>query len=99
MGIAFTFTQTTAFTLFLAEFDSQTLSLVYIAIAVILTLLTFGYLRVGQRVSFTGLLTVNLGALLLITVLFGLGLAMTQARWLIFALPILFQIVINFGNL
>jgi len=44
------------------------LSLVYIAMAVILILLTFIYLQVSQRVSFTGLLTVNLGALLLLTV-------------------------------
>jgi ATP:ADP antiporter, AAA family len=99
MGMAFTFIQTTAFTLFLTEFDSQTLSLAYIAMAVILILLTFIYLQVSQRVSFTGLITVNLGALLLLTVLFGLGLAVTQARWLIFALPVLFQIVLSFGNL
>lgn len=99
MGMAFTFIQTTAFTLFLSEFDSQTLSLAYIAMALILTLLTFIYLQVSQRVSFTSLLTVNLGALLLLTILFGLGLAVTQARWLIFALPVLFQIVLSFGNL
>ncbi len=99
MGMGFTFIQTTAFSLFLTEFDSQTLSLAYIAMAVILILLTFIYLRVSQRVSFTGLLTVNLGALLLLTIVFGLGLAVTQARWLIFALPVLFQIVLSFGNL
>src|SRR5258708_27873573 len=86
MGIAFTLIQTTAFTLFLTEFDSQTLSLAYIAMAVILTLLTFIYLQMSQRLSFTALLTVNLGSLLLLTVLFGVGLAVTHARWLIFAL-------------
>jgi ATP:ADP antiporter, AAA family len=99
MGMAFTFTQTTAFTLFFTEFDSQTLSLSYIPMAVIVTLLTFGYLQVSQRVSFMSLLTVNLGGLLVITVLFGFGLTVIKASWLIFALPMLFQIVVNFGNL
>jgi hypothetical protein len=64
MGMAFTFVQTTAFTLFLTEFDSQTLSLAYIVMAVVLIMLTAIYLQVSQRVSFTGLLTVNLGTLL-----------------------------------
>src|SRR3954453_19358072 len=81
LGMAITFVQTTAFSLFLTEFDSQTLPLTYIVMAVILILLTFLYLQVSQRVSFTGLLTVNLGVLLALTVLFGLGLAVTQARW------------------
>src|SRR5258708_30969628 len=68
-------------------------------IAVILTLLTFIYLQISQRISFKRLLTVNFGSLLAITLLFGVGLTVTNARWLIFALPVLFQIVLNFGNL
>ncbi len=99
VGAAFTFIQTTAFTLFLTEFGSQNLPLTYIVIAVILTLLTFIYLQISQRISFTRLLTVNFGSLLAITLLFGVGLTVTNARWLIFALPVLFQIVLNFGNL
>ena len=99
LGVAFNFTQTTAFTLFLTEFNAQTLAWVYIANAIIIGLLSAGYLRLGQRLTFRALLSINLGFLLFVTIAFQLGLGATNARWLIFALPILFQILINLGNL
>jgi ATP/ADP translocase/HEAT repeat protein len=99
LGIAFNFTQTTAFTLFLTEFNAQTLAWVYIANALIVSLLSATYLRLGQRLTFRALLTVNLGFLLLLTGAFWLGLSAAPGAWLIFTLPILFQILINLGNL
>src|SRR5258708_30261276 len=99
IGAAFTFIQTTAFTLFLTEFGSQNLPLTYIVIAVILTLLTFIYLQISQRISFTRLLTVNFSSLLAITLLFGVVLTVSNARWLTFHLPVLFAILRDVGNL
>lgn len=100
LGIAYNFTQTTAFTLFLTRFTSQQLAWVYIANAVIISLLSIGYLRLGQRLTFRALLTLNLGFLLLLTIAFWVGLTTAPAASaLIFALPILFQILINLGTL
>ena len=99
LGAAFNFVQTAAFTLFLIEFNAQTLPYVYLANAVIISLLTFLYLRLGRRSSFSRLLAINLSFLLVLVVVFRLGLALPGASWVVFALPILFQILVNLGNL
>jgi len=98
MGIAAAFTQATAFALFLTRFSADKLPLAYIATAVAVTLLTLAYTRLGQRLSFSRRLKVGVGGQLLITVGFAVGLAVSDVSWLIFALPILFQIVVGFGN-
>ncbi|UCC86755.1 MAG: cyclic nucleotide-binding domain-containing protein [Anaerolineales bacterium] len=99
LGAAFNFTQTAAFALFLVEFDAQTLPFVYIANAVVVSLITFAYLKLGEHLSFSKLLVFNLGFLLLLISAFRLGLALTGAGWLVFSLPILFQVLVNFGNI
>ena len=98
-GIASALTQTTAFALFLTRFDSEKLPLAYIAMAITVSLLTFAYVRIGRRLSFSSQLKVNVGGQLLITAVFAAGLAMSDASWLIFALPVLFQIAVVFGNM
>lgn len=99
LGIAFNFTQTTAFTLFLTQFSAQTLAWVYIANAIIVSLLSAGYLRLSQRLTFRALLALNLGFLAALTIVFWLGLSVAPGAVLIFTLPILFQLLINLGNL
>ncbi len=99
LGVAFNFTLAGAFALFLAEFDSQTLPLVYITIAIVLGLISFIYLKLGERLSFSTLLVVNLSFLLFLHIAFRLGLALTGAKWLVFALPILFRVLTALGNL
>jgi ATP/ADP translocase/HEAT repeat protein len=99
LGIAFNFTQTTAFTLFLTEFSAQTLAWVYLANAVIVSLLSAGYLRLSQRLTFRALLALNLGSLAALTLVFWLGLSVVPGAALVFTLPILFQLLINLGNL
>lgn len=99
MGMANNFVQTAAFALFMAEFDAQTLAWVYIANALVIPLFTFLYLRLGNRLAFSRLLLINLGFLSLITLVFWLGLRLSGARLWVFTLPILFQVVVNFGNL
>ncbi|NNF63969.1 MAG: cyclic nucleotide-binding domain-containing protein [Acidimicrobiia bacterium] len=99
MGFAAAFTQATAFALFLTRFSADKLPVIYIAMAVVITLLTLAYNAVGERVSFSNRLKVGVGGQLVITVGFSTGLAVSDASWLIFALPILFQIIVLFGNL
>jgi ATP:ADP antiporter, AAA family len=99
LGIAFNFTQTTAFTLFLTQFNAQTLAWVYIANAIVVSLLSAGYLRLSQRLTFRALLTLNLGFLAALITVSWLGLSVLPGAVLIFTLPILFQVLINLGNL
>ncbi len=99
LGGAFNFVQTAAFSLFLVEFNAQTLAYVYIANALVVPLITTVYLRLGRRISFPMLLAVNLGFLLVLVIAFWIGLGISGTSWFVFALPILFQILVNLGNL
>lgn len=99
LGGAFNFVQTAAFSLFLVEFNAQTLGYVYIANALVVPLITTVYLRLGRRISFPMLLAVNLGFLLVLVIAFWIGLGISGTSWFVFALPILFQILVNLGNL
>jgi AAA family ATP:ADP antiporter len=99
LGAANNFLQTAAFAIFLVRFNSQTLAWVYIANAVIVPLLMALYLRLGGRVPFSQLLKINLGFLLVLMLVFWIGLQLSTANLLIFSLPILFQTLVNFGNL
>jgi AAA family ATP:ADP antiporter len=99
LGVANNFVQTAAFALFMIEFNAQKLALVYVANALLLPVLTFLYLRLGSRLSFSKLLATNLGFLFILISAFRLGMGLSNASWLVFALPILFQILVNFGNL
>jgi ATP:ADP antiporter, AAA family len=99
IGLAYIFTQTAGLALFLAEFGSANLPYAYMAIAVALALVTFLYLKLGNILALPQLLYANLGLLLLGCLAFRLGLALSESRWLAFALPIWFQIVSNLSGL
>ncbi|MEW5869596.1 MAG: Npt1/Npt2 family nucleotide transporter [Chloroflexota bacterium] len=99
LGFANNFVQTAAFALFMVTFNAQLLAWVYIANAVVVPLLSMLYLRLGKRLSFTRLLSANLGFLLVMILAFRLGLGLPEANWPVFILPMLFQILVNFGNL
>jgi ATP/ADP translocase/HEAT repeat protein len=99
LGTTNNFVQTAAFALFMVEFDAQALALVYVTNALVIPALTFLYLRLGDRLSFSRLLAVNLGFLLLLILAFRLGLGVGNARAVVFALPALFQILANLGSL
>jgi AAA family ATP:ADP antiporter len=100
IGFARIFSRIAAFTLFLIEFDAiQTLPYVYVGISVIVALAAFIYLKLGERLPLTKLLITNLGFLLLLLLGFWSGLQFTTAKWLIFALPIGYEILYTFTNL
>jgi AAA family ATP:ADP antiporter len=96
LGAAFVFTQTTAFALFLTEFGSRYLPLVYMAIAVGASLAAVLYLKLGGRLALSRLLKTNLASLTVISLGLRLGLLLPQAHWVIFILPVWFQILANF---
>ncbi len=93
IGVARIFTRTAAYTLFLVKFDAQALPYVYIGISLVGTLLSFIILRLAEHLSFSKLLATNLGFLLFFLGAFRLGLGLTEARWLTFALPIWYEVL------
>ncbi len=99
MGIAFTFVQTAAFSLFLTEFGVEMLPWVFILAAVLLVALFLAPLGLAAGLANPGRLSLSLGTTLVITILFALGSTVLNSGWLIFVLPALFQIVIQAGRL
>lgn len=98
LGIGFNFVETSVFPLFLSAFDAGTLPYLYIINAIVVSLLTWLYLRLGRRLSFTRQLIVL--HLFLALLPLGFWLAVTfGGRAGVFALPILFQIVVNMGQI
>jgi AAA family ATP:ADP antiporter len=99
IGSARIFALTSAFALFLAEFGAQTLPYVYIGISLVVTLASIAYLKLSARLSFSRLLLASVGFLLVSLLGFRLALDLTQARWLIFALPIYYEVLWTLTNL
>lgn len=101
LGLAFSFTQTAAFALFVATYGAQQLSYAYLVTAVGTASVAYIFLRLSERLPFATLLKINLGALVIGSILLRLGLGMSgpASQWLIFALPMWFQIFLMLGNL
>lgn len=99
LGAAFTFTQTAGYALFIETFGPEGVPYSYLGIALGVSILAFSYLRLSDRIPLSRLLLINLGGLLVIGLLLRLGLALTQARWLIFILPIWDFAQMNLGKI
>ena len=99
IGLARIFTRTAALTLFLVQFDAGNLPYTYIGVSIIATLISLAYLKLGERLSFSNLLIANLCFLLLTLIGFRLGLELSGAGWLVFALPIWYEVLWTLTNL
>ncbi len=99
MGIAFVLTQTASYAIFIDTFGSDSLSYTYLGIAVGVSALAFGYLRLSDHVPLSRLLVINLGGLIAIALIVRIGLLVTSARWLIFILPIWEFAQLNLGKI
>lgn len=99
LGVTSVFTQASSFALFLTEFGSQGLPASYVATAVGASLAAFLYLKISDRFSLATTLIINLSSLAVLSLLLRAGLAQADARWVVFALPVWFQIVANLTNL
>lgn len=99
-GCASALTQAAGFALFLATFSASELPYTFLIMSVVISALTTLYLQAGR---FTGLATqlkINLFGQILLTGGFAVGLGLAgRGSWLVFCLPVLFQIVIVFGNM
>lgn len=92
-------TQAAGFGLFLGAFGSQDLPFVYMGTALAATLVAFAYLRLAGRLPLGRLLAIDAGFLVVGSVALRLGLIGSPPRWLLFFLPIWFQVVINLAFL
>ncbi len=99
MGIAFVLTQTASYAIFIETFSSESLSYTYIGIAIGVSILAFGYLRLSDHIPLSRLLMVNLVGLIVISVILRVGLSLTNARWLVFILPIWEFAQLNLGKI
>jgi HEAT repeat protein len=99
LGLAFVATQTAAFALFLARYSADDLPFAYLLTAALAALAAFGYLRLVERLPLPRLLTLNLLGLLAGTLVVWMGLASAATPWVIFALPLWFQLLVNLGSL
>ncbi len=84
---------TTAYTLFLNDFDAQRLPYIYISVSICTVLLTTFYLRLGQRYTLARLLVGQYALLLLTIIGYRGGLALPTNHWLIFSLPVWYGVV------
>ncbi len=93
LGLQNVLIQTPALALFLETFGAKGLPALYIAIALLSTIVSIVYLQIGRRVRFSMLLLVNLSFILVGTVGVRFLLAATDADWPRFLLPIWFEVV------
>ena len=98
LGIGFNFVETAVFPLFLTEFSAGTLPYLYVINGVVVALLSTLYLRLGRRLSFTQGLLLLPSFLTMLSFAYWLALTLGGGRPVTFALPVLFQSAVNFGQ-
>ncbi len=98
LGVVFNFVETSVFPLFLSEFSSGTLPYLYIINGLVTALLTTAYIRLGRSVTFARQLLLNLTFLAVLITGYWVLLTLGAGRPVIFALPILFQVVITLAQ-
>jgi AAA family ATP:ADP antiporter len=99
IGIAKTFTGTAAGALFINTFGAQTLPYVYMGVAVVVSLIGYIYSKIEERLSFTVLLTANLGTVFVVLCALRLLLEFTEAGWPAMALMVWFEVLYMLTNL
>jgi len=99
LELALVLIQSMSFGVFIAEYGPQSLPYSYVGIAVFASLLAMLYIKMGERVSFSMALMLNLSFLGALTFLVWLGLKSDFYHAVSFTLPLLYQIVANLGNL
>ncbi len=98
-NVSLNFLYSAAFALFLTEFSAQTLPILYLVNAVLVSLIAFAYLKIGERISFSNLLWLNFCFQVLVVGGFYLGLLFNRAAWLVFALAVVYEVMANIGSL
>ncbi len=88
MGIPALVTETSAYTLFLVEFDAKLIPYIYIGFTIITTVSGFIYTALEKRISFAKFVTINLTFLTLTLLIFRLLIELPGVKWPIMGLAI-----------
>jgi HEAT repeat protein len=95
MGAAMLFVQSASLALFFTAWDSTAMPYIYLGIAVIVSTITASFLKISERTSLARFLVLCLFFLLAGSIAFRIGLSLTASKWLMLALPIWSQTLVN----
>ena len=83
----------------LDAFGTQGLPYLYMAFAVISSFFSLVYLQISRRLPFTYLLVINPTFILVGTLAIRFALHQTDADWILFILPVWFEVVVTIGGI
>lgn len=95
MGAAMLFVQSASLALFFSAWDSSAMPYIYLGIAVIVSSITAIFLKISERTSLARFLILSVLFVLLGSIILRIGLAFTNSKWLLLALPIWSQTLVN----
>ncbi|MGE5373738.1 MAG: HEAT repeat domain-containing protein, partial [Bacteroidota bacterium] len=97
LEVEFIFQESAAFGLFLEGYGSQGLPYSYIVIAVVASFITFLYIKLGERVSFSTAVRLGLAFTGVISLAAWLGLKSPYSHSVSFFLPLLYDVSVTIG--
>ncbi|MFN8401369.1 MAG: Npt1/Npt2 family nucleotide transporter [Anaerolineales bacterium] len=95
MGAAMLFVQSASLALFFTVWDSTALPYIYLGIAIIVSSITAIFLKISERTSLARFLILSVLFVLIGSIVLRIGLAFTASKWLLLALPIWSQTLVN----
>lgn len=95
MGAAMLFVQSASLALFFTVWDSTAMPYIYLGIALIVTSITAIFLKISARTSLAQFLILSVLFVLLGSIALRIGLAFGVNKWLLLALPIWSQTLVN----
>lgn len=98
IGVCIVLFETVAFALFLTTYGAEMLPVTYIINAIGVILISLLFLRLSARLSIRWRLASNLVLLLALLAAFYLGIVTSGAAWLIFLLPVAYELLKNLSK-
>jgi HEAT repeat protein len=95
MGAAMLFVQSASLALFFTVWDSTAMPYIYLGIAIIVSSITAIFLKISERTSLARFLILSVLFVLVGSIALRIGLAFTHSKWLLLALPIWSQTLVN----
>ena len=95
MGAAMLFVQSASLALFFTAWDATAMPYIYLGIAIIVSSITAIFLKISARTSLARFLILSVLFVLLGSIALRVGLAFTNSKWLLLALPIWSQTLVN----
>lgn len=95
MGAAMLFVQSASLALFFTTWDSTAMPYIYLGIALIVSSVTAIFLKISERTSLARFLTLSVLFVLIGSIVLRIGLAFGENKWLMLALPIWSQTLVN----